>query len=320
MKKTILALLLAGATWVTGCGSSNDFNQVSGQPGTPNPIITPTTTPTPTTGYFVDTTNGNDATASFSTGAPYSTIQAAVAAAPINALITVRSGTYTGSITLKNGQQLVGASGTIPVLTGTLSLADGNTVDFLSFLGTNGHAIDGDDQNGGTITSCQFSNIGNIGSAISIQSVTGSWTIEDNLADDVTGIGIDATVEAGDVGVFRVNGNTIKNCDYAAVSFLAGDNGSMRTQLNNNTFTDNATNVTVEVIVADTADAAFQIVGNTNDDAYSLSLLDSPAADLRVERLGQLTTLNSGGASVIIVSDPLDPAVPNGAAGFGNAP
>ena len=319
MKKTILALLLAGATWVTGCGSSNDFNPISGQPGNPNPIITPT--PQPTTGYFVDTTNGNDATGDFSTGAPFKTLTSAVATAPVNAVITVRPGTYNEGVTLKNGQQLLGVTpGTRPVVTGQLVLGDGNTVNFLRFQGTNGVAIDGNDQNSGIITNCEFADTTNLGSGIRLRSVTGDWTITGNLIDNLTGIGIDATSGTGDVGTFRINGNTVTNCDYAAVSFVASGDCTMRIQLNNNTLTDNAANVTVEVIVADTADAAFQIVGNTNDDTYSFSLLDSPAADLRVERLGQLTTLNSGGAVIDIVADALDPNVPNGDAGFGLAP
>ncbi|MFO4987219.1 hypothetical protein RCK87_26105, partial [Salmonella enterica subsp. enterica serovar 1,4,[5],12:i:-] len=84
-------------------------------------------------GFFVDATNGNDATGDEATGAPYATIQAAVGDAAVNDTITVRPGTYNGGVTLKNGQSLLGvASGTRPVLTGTVTLGDGNTVDFLS--------------------------------------------------------------------------------------------------------------------------------------------------------------------------------------------
>lgn len=272
----------------------------------------------PNTGFFVDATNGNDATGDFNTGAPYATIQAAVAAAPTNAIITVRPGTYAGGITLKNGQQLLGvASGTRPVLTGTVTLGDGNTIDFLRFQGTNGNAIDGDDQNGGIITNCQFANIGNIGSAIRIQSVTGSWTIEDNIVNDVTGIGIDATTGTGDAGVFRINGNTVTNCDFAAVSFVAAGNGTMRMQLNDNAFADNAFQVTVEIITGDTADAVFQIVGNTNDDVYRFSR-NVATSHLRVERLEDLETLNTGSRLDSPGSQTPETAA-NGDAGFGVA-
>ena len=320
MKKTILALLLAGATFVTGCGDSNSFDGVSGQQGNPQPIVTPTTTPTPTTGYFVDATNGNDTTGNVNTGAPYATIQAAVTAAPVDAVIFVRGGTYAGDIALKNGQELLGiVTGTKPVLSGVLTLGDGNAVDFLKFQGTNGSSIDGTDQSGGTITNCEFEDTTNIGSAIQAFSATGTWTIEGNTMNNLSGAGVEITAGSGDAAVLQINGNMITDSDFNAIGLQVFDNGTMRAQITDNIMTGNQPTVTVEVLVSNTADFVAQIVGNTNDDTYRLSLLDSPAAKLRVERLGQLTTLNDGAATVLVDGDaPED--VANGAAGFGTAP
>jgi hypothetical protein len=60
-------------------------------------------------GFFVDAVNGNDATGDFDTGAPFATIQAAVADAPTDSDIVIRPGNYTGAINLKDGQRLLGS-------------------------------------------------------------------------------------------------------------------------------------------------------------------------------------------------------------------
>ncbi len=311
MKKTILALLLAGATWVTGCGSSNNFDAISGQPGNPTPIITPT----PTTGYFVDATNGNDATGSFSTGAPYKTLAAVATAAPLGAVITVRPGTYNESVTLKNGQQLLGvASGTRPVVTGPIVLGDGNTLDFLRLQGTNGSAIDGDDQNGGTITNCEIASTTNVGSGVKADSATGTWIIEDNIMTNLTGAGVELSAGPGDNVVAQINGNSITGSGFNSLGFTLAGDGKMRLQANDNVLTGNGP---FEVLLGDTAEFVAQIVGNINDDTYRLSRLDL-TSHLRIERLGQLTTLNSGGATVVENAEPAEAAL-NGDAGFGVA-
>ena len=319
MKKTILALLLAGATFVTGCGDSNSFDGVSGQQGNPQPIITPTTTPTPTTGYFVDATNGNDTTGDVSTGAPYATIQAAVTAAPASAVITVRPGTYSGSVTLKNGQDLLGvASGNRPVITDQLVLGDGNTVDYLSFQGVPDDAIDGGDQDSGTITNCVFANTTNFGNGVRALSATGTWVVEGNTMSGLAGIGIELSATTGDQLVALVNGNSIIGSAFSAIGFGTGNDGTMRAQANDNVMTGNQVGFTFEVITSGTSDCVLQIVGNTNDDVYRLSR-NVTSSTLRVERLGQLTTLNSGAATVNELLEAVED-VANGAAGFGNAP
>ena len=313
MRKTILALFLAGATFVTGCGDSNNFDGISGQQGNPQPIVTPT----PTTGYFVDATNGNDATGNFNTGSPYRTLGAAVNAASANAVITVRPGNYNESVTLKSGQQLLGvASGTRPVVTGPIILGDGNTLDFLRVQGTNGSTIDGDDQNGGTITNCELADTTNVGSGVKALSATGTWVVEGNTITNVSGAGVEFSSGTGDAMIVQINGNTITGSAFNSIGLQVTGNGTMRVQARENILSGNGP---FEVLVSNTGDFVAQIVENTNDDAYRLSLLDSPAADLRVERLGQLTTLNSGSATVLVDADPLDPNVPNGAAGFGLA-
>ena len=320
MKKTILALVLAGATFVTGCGDSNSFDGVSGQQGNPQPIVTPTTTPTPTVGFFVDATNGNDATGDEATGAPYATIQAAVGDAAVNDTITVRPGTYSGGVTLKNGQRLLGvASGTRPILTGQVVLGDGNTLDYLSFQGVNGNVIDGDDQTDGTITNSEFFNTINFGSGIRARSATGDWTIEDNAMTGIVGLGVDLAADSGDAIVARVNGNTFTDGAASAVSVVAAGSGTMRLQLNDNVMTNNGTNATVEVITGGpTAEFVAQIVGNTNDDVYRFSRNDL-TSNLRIERLADIETLNTGARLDSPGSQaPQDAA--NGAAGFGTAP
>ena len=316
MKKTILALLLAGATFVTGCGDSNSFDGVSGQQGNPQPIITPTTTPTPTTGYFVDAATGNDATGNVSTGAPYATIQAAATAAPASAVVTVRAGTYNEVVTLKNGQQLLGvASGNRPVITGPIVLGDGNTLDYLRVQGTNGSAIDGDDQNGGTITNCEIANTTNFGSGVKADSATGTWIVEGNMMTSLAGAGVEVSANTGDVMVIQVNGNTITGSAFTSIGLQVVTTGVMRVQANDNVL---AGNGPFQVLIGDSAEFVAQIVGNTNDATYLLSRLDL-TSHLRIERYAQLTTLNSGGATVDEDFEPVED-VANGAAGFGTAP
>ncbi len=314
MKKTILALLLAGATWVTGCGSSNNFDAISGQPGNPTPIITPT----PATGYFVDAVNGNDATGSFSTGAPYKTLTAVATAAPLGAVITVRPGTYNESVTLKNGQQLLGvASGTRPVITGPIILGDGNTLDFLQVQGTNGSAVDGDDQSGGTIRNCEITSTTNIGSGLKADAAKGTWIIEDNLLTNLSGMGVEITSGTGDNAVVQITGNTITGNSFNAIGLLAADDATMRAQIKDNVMTGNQANFTVEVITGDTADFVAQIVGNTNNDVYRFSRNDL-TSNLRIERLADLETLNTG-TRLDAPGSEIPQSANNGDAGFGVA-
>ena len=299
MKKAIFSLLLAGSLILTGCGSSNnDYNQISGQPGNPAPIVTPT----PTSGYFVDTVAGNDAIANPATGAPYKTIGAAVNAAPVGTDVVVRPGTYAESITLKNNQRLLGSGSTRitaqsvqrPEINGSITLGDGNTVDYIRIENAPDNAIDGDDQNGGTITDCEIEGTSNLGNGLQAWSATGTWVVENNEITGVSGIGIELRTALNDNMVAYVNNNTIRNSAFDAIAFQAEDNGQLRAQTNDNIMTGNQATVTYEVIAFDAASVTLQIIGNENDDTYRFSLLDSPAASINVENFGSLEALNTG--------------------------
>lgn len=290
----------------------------SGAPSTATVTITVDAV-VPAQGYFVDATSGNDATGNFGNGSPYATIQAAVAAAPVDGTVTVRPGTYANNVTLKDGQSLLGvASGTRPVLTGQLTLGDGNTLDYLRFQDTNGNSVNGDDQDSGTIINCEFANTANAGNGLQAFSATGTWVVENNTMSNLAGIGVEIRTDSGDAVVAQVNGNTITGNAFNALGFLAAGNSTMRVQANDNVMTGNQAGATFEVIAGDTSDTVFQISGNTNDDVYRFSRVDTTSS-VRVERLAQLTNINSGAATVLVDLEPVTD-VANGAAGFGNAP
>ncbi len=392
MKKLIPILLLAGSAILSGCGDSNDYNQVSGQQGNPNPFTpTPpvavndvyatdeddaitltaaqgvlandqvndqaeyvsvdfpaataqggTITQTADTGaftytpalgftgtdsftytltnregsdtatvtievdaaivaqgYFVDSTNGNDTTADFNTGAPYATIQGAVADAPANATITVRPGNYTGTVTLKDGQTLRGvANSTRPVLAGPVVLADGNILNFLRISGTNGDAIDAIGQNGGTITNCEISNVAGGGDAIEASPSTGNWVIEDNIITNVEGIGIHFTTEGSTSAVLRINRNEITNAEFAALGFTSSDSSQLRAQINDNVLLDTVVpGATFEAIAGGSSVSTFQIIGNENDDVYAFSTT-SAAGEINVENYLDLIGLNNNQGTI----------------------
>jgi hypothetical protein len=251
-------------------------------------------------GFFVDAVNGNDATGDFDTGAPFATIQAAVADAPTNSDIVIRPGNYTGAINLKDGQRLLGSGSVLaqggdqrPELTGPVVLADGNTLDFLRIEGTAGNAIDGDDQTSGTITNCEIADTTNQGTAISLQSVNGDWTVEDNDIDNIAGIGVDFRAALGDEAVGRINGNTITDCVFPGLGFQVEDDGELTAQVNDNVLTGNSNGFTFEVISLDTGVVTLQIIGNQNDDSYVFSRGDETSA-IRVENFADLESLNTG--------------------------
>lgn len=287
MKKAIFSLLLAGSLILTGCGDSNtDFTQVSGQQGNPGTPV-PTPTPTATAGYFVDATNGNDTTAAAAANptsdTPFATIQAAVTDAPNGTDITIRVGTYTETVTLKNGQRLLGtAGGNRPVISGRIVLADGNTVDFLRIQDSTSDAIDGNDQNGGTITNCQIINA--TGTGIRLEPAVGSWDIIGNLIEDSGSVGVIA--DSGGTGSvrYRINDNTITGSGLDAIGLVAENSSQLVAQIHGNTMIDNQDNATFEGIVGDTAVMSLDIEDNTNDDTYVLSN-ENTGSVLNVEEL-----------------------------------
>lgn len=324
MKKAISILLLAGSLILTGCGDTkNDFSQVSGQQGNPGPIVTPT--PQPTAGYFVDAANGNDTTAAAAANptsdTPFKTIQAAVADAPENTTITVRAGSYTGAVTLKNGQRLLGvASGNRPVLDNTITLADGNTVDFLRIANSPGAAIDGDDQNGGTITNCEIESAGSaaVNEGFRARSATGRWVVTGNTISNVSGLGIDFRTDGAETLTALVNDNTITNSAFNGIGFVAEDTSQVRAQVTGNSLTGNGTNATVEIIVTENSNFGLDLEDNQNDDVYSL-YRENTGAVFQVEQLSTLTASKPAGAgntgTVDIASGPTSSPVtevPNG--------
>lgn len=258
-------------------------------------------------GFFVDAQSGNDTTGAFNGGLPYATIQAAVTAAAVNDTIVVRSGNYTGAVTLKNGQRLLGsgsalvnAQGTVrPQLTGPVNLANGNTVDFIRIQGTNGDAIVGNTSNGATITNNEIANTTNNGAGIAGDgNATGSWTIQGNTITNVSSIGIVFAGQSGDNLVARVNNNVITGSQSGALGFSYSGTGTVRAQVTGNTMTGTVIpGSTFEVIASNNAELGFRITGNTNDDAYTFARNES-TAKIEVERLTELLSINSGSATL----------------------
>ena len=278
-------------------------------------------------GFFVDAANGNDTTGSFTGGLPYASIQAAVTAAGTNQDIVVLPGTYTGNVTLLNGQRLLGSGSSLitpqgavrPVLNGAgITLADGNTVDFIRIQGTPGDAIFGNGVNGATISNCEIADTTNNGTGIRDDRATGTWTITGNTITGVASLGVALAGQTGDNLVAVVRDNTITNSAAGGISFSYGGSGMVRAQIVGNTMTGTVTpGATFEVIAGNTASMCFDITGNTNDDRYRFASSDATAS-IQVEQLSQLLTLNSGSASVANGGGATFPAteVANGVCGF----
>ncbi len=301
MKKAISILLLAGSLIVTGCGSSNDdYNQVSGQQGNPSPIITPTTTPTPppaTPGWFVEVGAG---AGSYATGDAFGSIQdasnAAAAANNGDNTITVRAGTYTETVTLANNQRLLGTpGGNRPVLSGSITLADGNTVDFLRIQDSTDDAISGDGKNGGAITNSEIVAPGN--DAISVEFAIGNWTISGNNISgaQTNGAGVVHTANNSISARFRVENNIFTNNEGAAVTFLNTDASQVTARIADNVMTGNFPGSTVEIIVSNSSTFGLDLEDNQNDDVYGLAISNS-AATFQVEQLSVLTQPRPAGA------------------------
>ena len=278
-------------------------------------------------GFFVDAANGNDTTGSFTGGLPYASIQAAVTAAGTNQDIVVLPGTYTGNVTLLNGQRLLGSGSSLitpqgavrPVLNGAgITLADGNTVDFIRIQGTPGDAIFGNNVNGATISNCEIANTTNNGSGIQDDRATGNWNITNNSITGVSSIGVFLSGQTGDNLVAKVNNNNLSGNNAGAIAFTFSGTGTIRAQVAANTMTGTTiTGQTFAVESSNSADLCFDITGNTNDDAYAFAALD--ASMIKVELLSQLLTLNSGSAildnpSAGIASPAIE--VPDGTCGF----
>ena len=282
-------------------------------------------------GFFVDAVNGNDGTGSFQGGNPYATIQAAVADAPANADIIVRPGNYTGTVALKDGQRLLGSgsvlaqgTGVRPQLTGPVDLADGNTLDFLRIDGTNDDAVDGDGQNGGTVTNCEVANTTGVGSSgVSGMGASGTWTVTGNTITNTSGFGIDFTSQNADALTTILTNNSISNAQ-GAMGLLSGNTSDFRASVKGNIFASSAgVGFAFELTCGDDSTFCLDLETNTNDDEYLISESDSALSLLEIEQLTTLDQPQPGGAGntgvVTILSGPFaeDPTeVADGACGF----
>ena len=282
-----------------------------------------------TQGFFVDSVNGNDATGSFATGSPFRTIQAAVTAAGAGADIVVRPGNYTGAINLLDGQRLLGSGSTLvnaqavvrPELTGPVVLADGNTLDFLRIESSPGQGVDGEEQDGGTITNCEIIDPVDVG--ISLEPSTGRWTITNNtisLAD----AGIVAYATGTGTGTYLVNDNTITDNTFGGIVFVTEDSSDVIAQVNGNALSGNGTNATVEITVTGTSELGLDLEDNENDDVYSF-FQSNTGANFEIEQLSVLTQAkpagagNTGTVDVILTSGSSEPTeVPDGTFNFSN--
>ena len=303
MKKLLSIDLLSGALALSGCGdSSSDYTQVSGQQGNPGPVVpTPTPTPTATAGYFVDAANGNDATAAAAVNptsdTPFATIAAAVADAPTNATITVRAGTYTGAVTLKDGQRLLGtAGGSRPVLNNTLTLANGNTVDFLEFDSVAGDTVVANGQTGGTVTNCVFENITstgpNSGGGVFLTDSLGTWIVENNTFTNIGSIAVGVDNNGTTSIRVYVNDNTFTTTN-GAIGFLTADTSQGLAQVHGNTMTGSG----MEISITGDSQFGLDLEDNNTDGLYSLFLSPFGGTNtFRVEQLTALTTAKPAGA------------------------
>ena len=269
-------------------------------------------------GFFVDAVNGNDGTGSFNGGLPFQTIQAAVAAAPTNADIVVLPGSYTGTVNLKDGQRLLGSGSTLvnpqavnrPQLTGPVVMADGNTVDFVRIDGTNGSAIDVSNQNGGTVTNCEFANTTNTGGGVAGVGVRGNWTVSNNAFQDLAGTAVFMTATNTDSLVVIVRNSTMTGSDLGAVGFISEDTSDIKASVTENIFRNNNQSLGDAFEVECRANSTFCLdlennindldsnPNNSDDGVYSLFDSSAGTSTLTVEQFagGNLTNPQPGGA------------------------
>jgi len=252
-------------------------------------------------------------------------LQVALAAAPAGSDVIVRPGNYTGTVTLKNGDRLLGSGSTLvnaqgevrPVLSGPVVLADGNTVDFLRIENSPGDAIDGNGQTGGIVTNCELINSGDDG--IGLSPFAGDWVIKDNLIDGTgpTGVGIPADTEGSAVATIRINNNIIRNCTLNAIGFITSDSSDLRAQVTGNTMTGNDVGFTFEVIAGGASTSIYDIEDNMNDDTYIVSQTSTATGTLEVEEWNNLISINNNSGTKETSLGSIPPvSVANGAAGF----
>ena len=257
-------------------------------------------------GFFVDAANGNDTTGSFTGGLPFASIQAAVTAAGTNQDIVVLPGTYTGNVTLLNGQRLLGSGSSLitpqgavrPVLNGAgITLADGNTVDFIRIQGTPGDAIFGNNVNGATISNCEIANLTNNGTGVQDDSATGTWVVSGNTLSNNDSFGIIFGVDNGGNLTLTISNNSITGNTNGGIGITGAGSGSMRCLISGNTLSGNGATGSVELSAGGTSNLCFDIFGNTNDGDYSFGRLGTIPV-LEVEQLSQLLAINNNSGNI----------------------
>ena len=271
---------------------------------------TVTITVTAVNGFFVDAANGNDTTGSFNGGNPFATIQAAAAAAPAGSDIVVRAGSYTGTVNLDNGDRLLGEGSVLaqgaavrPTLTGPVVMGDGCTVDFIRIDGTASNAIDGDGQNGGTVTNCEIANTTAVGAGgIQAFNASGSWTVSNNAFSNTNSIGVDLRAEGNSTLTARVEENSMTNCG-GALAFISEGTSTVNASVKGNDFLNSeGVGSTFELTCAGDSNFCLDLENNANDvtagdgnGVYRLVESATPS-ELRVEQLNDLTTAQPTGA------------------------
>ena len=224
-----------------------------------------------------------------------------MAAAPAGSDIVVRPGSYTGTVTLENGDRLLGSGSVLaqgvlrPTLTGPVVMADGCTLDYLRIANSPDDGVNGDGQVGGTITNCEIDTVGTNMQGISAITVTGNWTVSNNSIANTSGVGATITTNSSSL-TLRFENNVISNAQGAVV-FISEGTSMADVLFQGNTFTNSqGAGTAFELVCGGTANCCLDLEANTNDDIYSLSELNLGPATLSVEQLSTLTDAQPGGA------------------------
>jgi VCBS repeat-containing protein len=197
-------------------GNATDTGQVTIAVGTPKV-------------WYVSQTTGNDTTGDgtsehpFASLAPLSTGGSADSLDGANDLIFLYNGTYTGGIVLESGQQLIGQSQGLTVngttletatagnatINGTVTLADGNTIDGITFGNTSGFSLQDSGATVGTATVAHSSISNANGGAVSIAN---GGTLAMNFSSiTASGTSTSAIALANTTGTFTGSGGTLNN-------------------------------------------------------------------------------------------------------------
>lgn len=254
----------------------------------------------PQQGFFVDSSTGSDATGSGTSGAPFATLQAAVSAAGVNGTIIVRVGdgsVYPGAVVLLQGQTLVadGFQGispqgaVLPRLAGPITMHNQCRVQGVRI---EGGQIDGILRTDGEILDCEID--GFAGYAIDLDGAEGTWRVESNSIQNCDG-GLAATLLGLEQLTLRVQSNDIRNNSGSALLLTTDDSAQLTAGVFSNIFQGNQNGFTVDAQADATSSLCLDLVGNQNDDVYRLTRNN---ALFQVEQFSQLTNLNTGTVNV----------------------